>query len=41
MTHTSTAASPLNVDSALTRVSVGLDGVDDLITELDQALSRG
>ncbi len=39
MTHASTADSPLKVDPALIRVSVGLEAVDDLIADLDQALA--
>jgi cystathionine gamma-lyase len=39
MTHASTVGSPLDVDPALIRVSVGLEGVDDLIADLDQALA--
>lgn len=40
MTHASTGGSPLRVDPALIRVSVGLENVDDLIADLAQALSR-
>lgn len=39
MTHASAAGSPLEVDSALVRVSVGIESVEDLIGDLDQALS--
>jgi cystathionine beta-lyase/cystathionine gamma-synthase len=39
MTHASTAGSPLDVDPALIRVSVGLEALDDLLSDLDQALS--
>ena len=38
MTHLSVAGSPLEVDPALVRLSVGIEGVDDLITDLAQAL---
>ncbi len=38
MTHLSTADSPLAVDPALIRLSVGLEHVDDLIRDLDRAL---
>lgn len=41
MTHASTAGSTLDVDPALIRVSVGLEAADDLIADLDQALSIG
>ena len=40
MTHASPAGSPLKVDPALIRVSVGLEGVDDLLADLDQALKQ-
>lgn len=40
MTHTSTADSPLRVDVALVRLSVGLESADDLIADLAQALER-
>ena len=39
MTHLSVAGSPLDVDPALIRLSVGLETIDDLIADLDQALS--
>jgi cystathionine gamma-synthase len=39
MTHTSTLGSPLEIDPGLIRLSVGLEGVDDLIQDLDQALA--
>jgi len=39
MTHASTATSPLAVDPALVRLSVGIEHVDDLINDLRQALS--
>jgi cystathionine beta-lyase/cystathionine gamma-synthase len=38
MTHASTADSPLAVDPGLVRLSVGLEHVDDLIDDLEQAL---
>jgi cystathionine gamma-synthase len=38
MTHASTANSPLAVDPALVRLSVGIEHVDDLIADLRQAL---
>ena len=40
MTHTSVAGSPLEVDPALIRLSVGIEGIDDLIADLAQALNR-
>ena len=38
MTHMSVAASPLAVDPALVRLSVGIEAADDLIADLAQAL---
>ena len=38
MTHASTAGSALAVDPGLIRLSVGLENMDDLIADLDQAL---
>ncbi len=38
MTHASTADSPIAVDPGLVRLSVGLEHIDDLIEDLDQAL---
>ena len=38
MTHLSVAGSPLEVDQALVRLSVGIEGIDDLIADLAQAL---
>ena len=38
MTHASVAESALEVDPALIRLSVGIEGVDDLIADLRQAL---
>jgi cystathionine gamma-synthase len=41
MTHMSVAGSPLEVDPALVRLSVGIEGIDDLIADLTQALDAG
>ncbi len=38
MTHLSVAGSALSVDPALLRLSVGLETVEDLVTDLAQAL---
>jgi len=38
MTHASTLDSPLAVDAALVRLSVGIEGVADLLRDLGQAL---
>ncbi|MFL5713308.1 MAG: trans-sulfuration enzyme family protein [Chloroflexota bacterium] len=38
MTHMSVAGSPLEVDPSLVRLSVGIEGVDDLIADLETAL---
>jgi cystathionine gamma-synthase len=38
MTHMSVAGSPLEVDPALVRLSVGIEGIDDLIADLESAL---
>ncbi len=38
MTHASVVGSPLAVDPALVRLSVGLETVDDLLVDLEQAL---
>ena len=38
MTHASVAASPLAVDSSVVRLSVGLETIDDLVADLEQAL---
>jgi len=38
MTHQSVAGSPLEVPAALVRISVGIEHVDDLITDLTHAL---
>lgn len=40
MTHMSVANSPLAVDPALIRLSVGIENVDDLIADLEQAMTR-
>lgn len=40
MTHASVAGSALEVDPALIRLSVGIEGVDDLIADLRRALDR-
>jgi cystathionine gamma-synthase len=39
MTHASVAGSPLEVPETLVRVSVGIEHPDDLVADLDQALS--
>ena len=38
MTHQSVAGSPLEVPAALVRISVGIEHVDDLVRDLEQAL---
>ena len=38
MTHASVKGSPLAVDPSLVRLSVGLETIDDLLADLDQAL---
>jgi len=38
MTHASTAGSPIAIEPGLMRLSVGLENVDDLIADLQQAL---
>ncbi len=38
MTHASAAGSPLEVDDALVRLSVGIEAKEDLIADLEQAL---
>ena len=40
MTHASVAGSPLEVDAALVRLSVGIEGIDDMIADLARALDR-
>jgi cystathionine gamma-synthase len=39
MTHASVAGSPLEVDAGLVRLSVGIEDVDDLLTDLSRALA--
>jgi cystathionine gamma-synthase len=39
MTHAAAAGSPLQVDPALVRLSVGIETGADLIADLDQALA--
>jgi cystathionine gamma-synthase len=39
MTHASAAGSPLEVPGDLVRLSVGIETVDDLLADLDQALA--
>jgi cystathionine beta-lyase/cystathionine gamma-synthase len=41
MTHASTAGSPIEVEPGLIRLSVGLENVEDLIADLQQALQAG
>jgi cystathionine beta-lyase/cystathionine gamma-synthase len=38
MTHTSVAGSPLEVEPALVRLSVGIEAVEDLVEDVRQAL---
>jgi cystathionine gamma-synthase len=38
MTHASVAESPLAVPPTLVRLSVGIEALDDLLADLDQAL---
>ena len=40
MTHLSTAKSPIAVDPGLVRLSVGVEHVEDLIADLEQALTK-
>jgi cystathionine beta-lyase/cystathionine gamma-synthase len=40
MTHASVAGSPLEVPGGLVRLSVGIESIDDLLGDLDQALSK-
>ncbi|HET7009214.1 MAG TPA: PLP-dependent transferase, partial [Anaerolineales bacterium] len=40
MTHLSTAGSPIEVDPALVRLSVGIEASDDLIGDLGHALDQ-
>ena len=39
MTHASAAGSPLEVPDDLVRLSVGIEDADDLLADLDQALT--
>ncbi|MGZ4508329.1 MAG: PLP-dependent transferase, partial [Blastococcus sp.] len=39
MTHASAAGSPLEVPADLVRLSVGIEDVDDLLADLDQAIT--
>ena len=39
MTHMSVSGSPLEVDPALVRLSVGVEGIDDLIADLEAAFA--
>jgi cystathionine gamma-synthase len=39
MTHASAAGSPLEVPGDLVRLSVGIEDVEDLLADLDQALA--
>ncbi|MGH2793053.1 MAG: PLP-dependent transferase, partial [Actinomycetota bacterium] len=41
MTHASVANSPLAVDPALVRLSVGIENANDLIDDLRRALDAG
>ncbi len=38
MTHASVAGSPLAVDPALLRLSVGIETVEDIVSDLTRAL---
>jgi cystathionine gamma-synthase len=40
MTHLSVAGSPLQVDAALVRLSIGIETADDLVADLKQALDE-
>jgi cystathionine gamma-synthase len=40
MTHASLAGSSIEIDPALVRLSVGIENVEDLIADLEQALSQ-
>ncbi|TAK14888.1 MAG: cystathionine gamma-synthase [Anaerolineae bacterium] len=40
MTHLSVAASPLAIDTGLVRLSVGVEHVDDLLLDIEQALGK-
>ena len=39
MTHASVVGSPLEVPADLVRLSVGIENVDDLLADLEQALA--
>jgi cystathionine gamma-synthase len=39
MTHASAAGSPLEVPADLVRLSVGIEDVDDLLADLEQAMA--
>jgi cystathionine gamma-synthase len=39
MTHASAAGSPLEVPADLVRLSVGIEDVEDLLADLEQALA--
>jgi cystathionine gamma-synthase len=39
MTHASAAGSPLEVPADLVRLSVGIEDVDDLLADLEQAMT--
>ena len=39
MTHASVAGTPLEVPGDLIRLSVGIETVDDLLTDLDRAMA--
>ena len=40
MTHASVSGSPLEVPSDLVRLSVGIEDVDDLLADVEQALDE-
>jgi cystathionine gamma-synthase len=40
MTHASVAGSPLEVPADLVRLSVGIESIEDLCSDLAQALTR-
>jgi cystathionine gamma-synthase len=41
MTHASVAGSPLEVPADLVRLSVGIEAAEDLVADLEQALTAG
>jgi cystathionine gamma-synthase len=41
MTHASVAGSPLEVPDDLIRLSVGIEAAEDLVADLEQALTAG